>query len=199
MAPRSTSNTEFHARRVYKLLTTDYIEGRSPRTRSEIQRELYSEFTQGEWAAIMRLCNKWVNEKLNLTIPRATAENGFVYGITDDPNDVVPGLLLGLRQQSGLRKRTAQEREFIRRRSDRIDDRLNGKVLELADIVLETESLVMRTMGVVDDTLRDQMDERRDAIHGGDTAVIERYDDDSIDKAVDSFLDGLADMENADD
>ena len=148
---------------VYNVLNQNCISGGNPMTRWEIQGEIRREFNDAKWSSIMRAVREKV-VKNGMIVPNACLENGYTYQITDDPNAVVPGMLMDLRKQSTIRRKTLRDREFIRKREGQLNSRLNSRVMELADIALGMEELLERNMKITNDSLRDAMDERRESM-----------------------------------
>lgn len=144
---------------VYNLLLAAAERGEGL-TRAEMQQQLRKRFNDNQWAAIMRKVRERVVMDLGLIIPDATKELGHRYYITDDPNHVVPGMLAKLRSQATISSKVVREREFIRFRDDRVNDRRNRRVLEHADILIDMHKLLEKPMQIANENMRDAMDER---------------------------------------
>ena len=149
-----------HTTKVYNMLLEDFTQGGNGLTRSEMEARLRREFNQAQWSAIMKKVRNRVMESMGLMIPDTGRELGFRYFITDDPNAVIPGMLVKLRSQATNTSKIMREREYIRLRDDSLDKRMNGRVLQHADIIIKMNELVEQSMSLVDENLRDAMDER---------------------------------------
>lgn len=155
--------TNNYDRDVYNILNRDFVEGGEGLTRHEIQQKMRKQFKAHQWGLIMKNVRAMVREN-GLIVPKATAEGGWKYAITNDPNPVFPGLLHSMRQQSGIRAGIHDARKFIALREDSIDNRMNGRVLKAADLILEQEALMEKMLAVVEESFMDVISERKEAI-----------------------------------
>ena len=152
-----------YGNRVYNILNQNFVNGWLPMTRAEIEQRIGRATKDHQWGQAMKFARKKATEN-GLMIPKATAEGGFVYEITDDPNPVMPGLIHSMRQHSGIGHGIEQMRRFVEPRRDSLDMRLNGKVLEAAQILGEQQELMGRMLKLSEEAFVDVMNERKEII-----------------------------------
>lgn len=159
MSKNKTNNYKNHGKRVYQILLDNFQNGLPGMVREDIEAKARKRFG-ATWGLVIREARRLALED-DLIIPRATMEGGWVYEVTDDPNKVMPGMLIGIRQTHGMREAAFSDRDFIRRRESELNPNVNGSALELADLALDAEKLVQRATAAVQGQLTEAMATRR--------------------------------------
>lgn len=155
--------TTNYDRAVYNILNEQFVNGWGPMTRREIEGKVGKQFKDHQWSLVMKKV-RFMVEQNGLIVPFATAEGGFSYEITNDPNPVMPGMLQTMQAQSAHRANIAKMRRFIEPREGSLDKRLNGNALEAADAILAGEAALEKMMQVASATFRDILDDRKDRV-----------------------------------
>lgn len=159
--------------RVYNILAKDFETGGNGFTRSEIEKKVGKRFKDQQWRAVMKKVRERVSTAFGLVIPRATIEGGWVYKITDDPNELVPGALINMRTIASNTEQSIKDQRFMELREDKLDPTINGPVFEQMKILSESQQLLERSMQIVNANLRRNMDERRDMLNKTDELDID--------------------------
>lgn len=161
--------------RVYNILVGDFEKGGHGFTRQDIQSRVGKRFKDQQWRSVMKKVRERVSTSLGLVIPRATLEGGWVYKITDDPNELIPGALINMRTIASNTQQSIKDQRFMELREDKLDPYINGPVFEQMKILSESQQLLERSMGIVNENLRRNMDLRNDLLRETDELDIDVY------------------------
>ena len=151
------------ATKIYKTLLEDVSNGGSGLTRHEIQKSIRMNPDNAQWGAAMKKVRLQVETELDLIVPETNSELGYRYMITDDPNMVVPGMLIDARKVATHTKKIAQKQRFVQERENQLDNRLNAGVVKQVGIIVQMQELVEQAAQNTNQQLRDLMDARREA------------------------------------
>lgn len=159
MSANQMSRHEKDVSEVYNLLTKNYVENLPGMTRGEIEKELGKRFPNSRWYPIMKKVRELVVQN-DLIVPTATPEYGHTYFITDNPDDVIPGMSADTRSMVAKQRKIIRDRQFIKHREGQLDKERNGTVYEAASVMADLSELMEKTMQISDQNLRESMDNR---------------------------------------